>query len=184
MRTLWSKSKRVVSPKEDYEERNLLRPTKPTGLLAGGSCALSEGRGSDVALLGGWPVCIDDEGDVDEARPGRDIGEVREPQRIGVRGLELPIDMVQRARRRFVADRGSDRLAADHALQTKGSHQPRHGAAGNIVALSRTARARISGENLFVVLLVMAPPSQELEPPTNPARFTIWPPPRFARSHS
>ncbi|WP_210287065.1 hypothetical protein, partial [Ancylobacter tetraedralis] len=30
---------------------------------------------------------------------------------------------------------------------------------------------RTSGENLFVVLLVMAPPSQELEPPTNPARF-------------
>ncbi|MES3044943.1 hypothetical protein, partial [Sphingomonas faeni] len=26
--------------------------------------------------------------------------------------------------------------------------------------------------NLFVVLLVMAPPSQELEPPTNPARFS------------
>jgi hypothetical protein len=25
---------------------------------------------------------------------------------------------------------------------------------------------------LFVVLLVMAPPSQELEPPTNPGRFT------------
>ncbi|MEG3147847.1 hypothetical protein U1839_24625, partial [Sphingomonas sp. RT2P30] len=40
----------------------------------------------------------------------------------------------------------------------------------------RTARSRTSGANLFVVLLVMAPPSQELEPPTNPARFNscIW----------
>ncbi|WP_345576063.1 hypothetical protein, partial [Stakelama sediminis] len=36
----------------------------------------------------------------------------------------------------------------------------------------RTARARTSGENLFVVLLVIAPYSQELGPPTNPARFT------------
>src|SRR5262245_56819800 len=36
----------------------------------------------------------------------------------------------------------------------------------------RTARVRISGENLFVVLLVMAPPSQELEPPINPGRFS------------
>ncbi|WP_205411719.1 hypothetical protein, partial [Sphingomonas carotinifaciens] len=36
----------------------------------------------------------------------------------------------------------------------------------------RTARARTSGENLFVVLLIQAPPSQELEPPTNPGRFT------------
>ncbi|MFA6032203.1 MAG: hypothetical protein WC889_04810, partial [Myxococcota bacterium] len=35
----------------------------------------------------------------------------------------------------------------------------------------RTARARISGENLFVVLLIQAPPSQELEPPTIPVRF-------------
>ncbi len=34
-----------------------------------------------------------------------------------------------------------------------------------------TARARTSGENLFVVLLVIAPHSQELEPPTNPGRF-------------
>jgi hypothetical protein len=35
-----------------------------------------------------------------------------------------------------------------------------------------TARARTSGEkNLFVVLLVMAPTSQEFEPPTNPGRF-------------
>lgn len=35
----------------------------------------------------------------------------------------------------------------------------------------RTARARTSGENLFVVLLIMAPLSQELEPPAIPGRF-------------
>src|SRR5258707_4522040 len=81
-------------------------------------------------------VCIDDEGDVDEARPGRHIGEVREPQRIRMLCLELTIDVVQRAGRRLVADRGPDRLATDHALQTEGLHQPCHGAAGNIVALT------------------------------------------------
>ena len=37
----------------------------------------------------------------------------------------------------------------------------------------RTARSRTSAENLFVVLLVMAPSSQELEPPANPGRFTM-----------
>ncbi|WP_203232353.1 hypothetical protein, partial [Gemmobacter caeruleus] len=37
---------------------------------------------------------------------------------------------------------------------------------------SRTARSRTSGENLFVVLLMMLHPTQELEPPANPARFT------------
>ena len=34
-----------------------------------------------------------------------------------------------------------------------------------------TARSRTSGAYLFVVLLIMTPPSQELEPPANPARF-------------
>ncbi|MCR9257675.1 MAG: hypothetical protein NXI16_16445, partial [Alphaproteobacteria bacterium] len=37
---------------------------------------------------------------------------------------------------------------------------------------SRTARSRTSGENLFVVLLMMLHPTQELEPPANPERFT------------
>jgi hypothetical protein len=41
----------------------------------------------------------------------------------------------------------------------------------------RTVRVRTSGENLFVVLLatlsVIAPSSQELEPPANPVRFTL-----------
>lgn len=35
----------------------------------------------------------------------------------------------------------------------------------------RTARARTPGENLFMVLLIQAPPSQELELPTIPGRF-------------
>jgi hypothetical protein len=40
----------------------------------------------------------------------------------------------------------------------------------------RTARARTSGEYVFAVFLVsMAPSSQELEPPANPARFTSIP---------
>src|SRR6185312_3231312 len=34
-------------------------------------------------------------------------------------------------------------------------------------SVQRTARARTSGENLFVVLLVIAPSSQELELPSN-----------------
>jgi hypothetical protein len=35
-----------------------------------------------------------------------------------------------------------------------------------------TFSSRVSVENLFVVLLVIAPPPQELKPPTNPGRFT------------
>ena len=61
-------------------------------------------------------IGVDDEGDVDKPRPGRDIGEVRHSQRVGPRCHELPVDVIQRARGRPVADRGADRLAADHAL--------------------------------------------------------------------
>ena len=34
-----------------------------------------------------------------------------------------------------------------------------------------TARSRTSGDYLFVVLLMMLHPTQELEPPANPGRF-------------
>src|SRR5260370_42518044 len=61
---------------------------------------------------------IDDKGDVDEARPGCDVGEIRDPQHVRPRGLELPVDVVQRARRCLVAGRGFDRLATEHSLQT------------------------------------------------------------------
>ena len=37
----------------------------------------------------------------------------------------------------------------------------------------RTARCRTSGENRFDVFFVIAPPSQGVEPPANPARFTF-----------
>ena len=36
----------------------------------------------------------------------------------------------------------------------------------------RTARSRTSGENRLEVFFVMAPPSQAVEPPANPGRFT------------
>src|SRR5262245_32380469 len=37
---------------------------------------------------------------------------------------------------------------------------------------SRTARDRTSGENLLLVCLFIAPPSQEMAPPANPGPFT------------
>jgi hypothetical protein len=42
------------------------------------------------------PPCerVDDEGDIDEAGPSGDIGEVGHPQRIRPRRVELPIDLV------------------------------------------------------------------------------------------
>ena len=80
-------------------------------------------------------VGVDDEGDVDEAGPGRDIGEVGDPEHIRPWRLELAVDVIQRAWRGLVADRGSDRFAADDPLQAHVPHQSRHRATGNIEAL-------------------------------------------------
>ena len=76
-------------------------------------------------------VHVDDKGHVQPALPGRDIGEVRDPELIGPIGFEDPIDPVQRTRRLHVADRGSHHLAAAHALQPQALHQPLHRAARN-----------------------------------------------------
>jgi len=53
---------------------------------------------------------VDDEGDIDEAGPGRDIGEVGDPQHVRRRGMELAVDMIKRTGCRPVADRCADRL--------------------------------------------------------------------------
>src|SRR3981189_276999 len=50
--------------------------------------------------------------------------------------MELPVDVIQRARRRLIADRRPHGLAADRALQAQARHQPLDGAAGNREAFS------------------------------------------------
>ena len=60
-------------------------------------------------------VSVDDEGHVDEACPGCDVGEVRHPQRVRPRCAELAIDVVEWTGGGFVADGGAHRLAADDA---------------------------------------------------------------------
>ncbi len=68
-----------------------------------------------------------------------------------------------------MADRGPDRLATDHALQTEGLHQPRHGAAGNIVALTLQLPAdlahAIDAEVPLNFWLQRAIPSRSRRPP-------------------
>src|SRR5215211_2925592 len=74
---------------------------------------------------------VDHKGDVDEAGPGRHVGEVRDPQRVRARCLELPVDPVERACSGRVRDRGADLLAPHGPLQAHGPHQPRHRATGD-----------------------------------------------------
>jgi hypothetical protein len=81
-------------------------------------------------------VDVDHERDINEPCLGRDIGEVRDPQSVGCRRVELAVDVIQRARCRPVTGRGAHRLATDHACQAEITHQPPHRAAGNAVPLT------------------------------------------------
>ncbi len=78
---------------------------------------------------------VDDEGDVDEAGPGRDVAEVADPQRVRPRRLELALHLVERTGRRAVADRRLQPLAPHRALQTHVAHQARHRAPRDVLAL-------------------------------------------------
>lgn len=79
-------------------------------------------------------IGVDDEGDIDEAGPGRDIGEVGEPKPVRGRGMELAVDLIERTGSGLVADRCLHRLAADRPFETHLAHQPRDGAAGDVEA--------------------------------------------------
>ena len=54
---------------------------------------------------------VDHEGDVDEALPGRHVGEIRNPEGIRARGMKLPVHLVAWAGGGRVADRRLHRLA-------------------------------------------------------------------------
>ena len=87
---------------------------------------------------------VDDEGHIQPALPGRDIGEVRDPELVRTIGLELPVDPVQRARCLAVGDRGAHDLAAHHTAQAQAPHQPLDRAAGNFNAFACSCRQTLS----------------------------------------
>src|SRR3954453_10795661 len=74
---------------------------------------------------------VDDEGDIDETGPRRDVGKVGHPQGVRTRRFELPIDVIERTRGRRIADCGADPFAPHHALQPHRPHQARYGAASD-----------------------------------------------------
>lgn len=81
-------------------------------------------------------INVDGEAGVDEALPGRHLGEVREPEPVRLIGLLLPADLIQRASRVLVAERRTHRLDANHAAQTTVFHQARHDASSHVDLLA------------------------------------------------
>ena len=74
---------------------------------------------------------INDKGDVDEAAPGRDVGQIRDPELIGTRGHKLALDQVGRPGRAIIGDRSLEPAPADGALQPHLPHQSLDRAAGD-----------------------------------------------------
>lgn len=67
---------------------------------------------------------VDDEGHVHPALPGRDVGEVRDPEPLGAIRLELSADRVERTRCRSVGRRGTRHLALSDTPPAYGAHEP------------------------------------------------------------
>ena len=81
-------------------------------------------------------VDVDAEGDVAEPDPGRDVGEVHDPQLVGPFGGELTLHEVLWPCRPRVRTRGAGSRTADRPGQSLGAHQPFHGAPRHRHALS------------------------------------------------
>src|SRR3954452_13803018 len=112
-----------------HEPATLDRPPRVQGLLERVEHEAGVRRPAHPPADDATGIGIDHEGHVDEARPGRHVGEVRDPEHVRARRLELPVDAIEWARRGLVADRGPHRLAPHGPLQAHGPHQPRHRAA-------------------------------------------------------
>lgn len=82
-------------------------------------------------------ISVDDEGHVDESRPGADVGEVRQPEPVRCRGMEHPVHMVERASCRLILHRGADGLAADDTVKAEVGHQAFDGAARDAEAFAQ-----------------------------------------------
>ena len=71
---------------------------------------------------------VDDERDVDEAAPGRDVREVGDPELIRTGGHELAVDEVHRATALTGVGRGDPGPAPNGPGEAHRAHQARHGA--------------------------------------------------------
>src|SRR4051794_6320978 len=140
-----------------HETAALDRPARVQGLLERVEHEAGVRRPAHPPADDAPGVSIDHQGHVDEAGPGRDVGEIGDPEHVRARGLKLPIDAIERARRGLIADRGPHRLAPHGPLQAHGAHQPRHRAARHPDPLSAELSPDLADAVDAEVRLIHAP---------------------------
>jgi hypothetical protein len=95
-----------------------LRASLLQGLLEGVQDEAGVGGAADAPADDPPGVGVDHKGDVDEARPGGDVGEIRQPQPVGRRRVELAVHMVERAWRDCGGSRSRSSLSSWPASAT------------------------------------------------------------------
>lgn len=114
-----------------------LGPTRPQGLLQGVEDEVGVQGSADASAHDVAGEDVDNEGDVHETLPGRDICEVGDPKLVRPLRGELSIDAIERTRGRGIGPSGPYRLATHRAPQPfLGSHQSLDRAAGGLDALA------------------------------------------------
>ena len=98
---------------------------------------------------------VEDERDVDHPGPGRDVGEVRDPQLVRTRGPELPVHQIHRPRRPVRRVRLEPTLPQrpDPALLPV---EPLDRAPGDVVALATQVQPHLPGAEATDELLPLA----------------------------
>src|SRR3954449_11931661 len=132
-------------------------PARVQGLLQRVEHAASVSRAGDAPADDAPREDVDDEGDIDETGPRRDVGKVGHPQGVRTRRFELPIDAIERTRGRRIADCGADPFARHHALQTHRAHQARYSAASDRDPFPEKLSPDLADAVNSEVLLVHAP---------------------------
>ena len=88
---------------------------------------------------------INDEGDVNETLPCRDVCEIADPQLVRPLRLELAIDPVERAWRLRIRNRRAHDFAAHDASQADLAHQALHRASSDINSLTSQLAPNLVG---------------------------------------
>src|SRR5262245_10619409 len=107
------------------------------GLLQGIEHEVGRQRGRDTPSDDATGEDIDDERDIDEAAPGRHVGEIRDPELIWPGRRELAIDEIRRPLGRRGCPRGDDpRAPTARPAQAHRAHQALDRAARDPMALA------------------------------------------------
>jgi hypothetical protein len=133
-----------------------LVPARVQGLLQSVQNEVGLHRTADPPVYDVSREDINNEGDVDEALPGRDVGEVGDPQLVRTISLEVPVHAIQRTRRLGSRHRGAHRLASASPTQPAQPHQSLDGASRHRCAFAPQLTPDLVGTVHLQVLVVHA----------------------------